>query len=1161
MTVDAAFRVLNACPWCSSEDLKTIARRLDQVPVKRCNRCHLAFAGALPEDLGVFYGPDYFSDRSTGSNTGAVTTGYEDYEGSYSPSSFRWLALTLKAIVGDRSVRLLDVGAATGTFMEMARYEGFEVTGSELNEAAVQTARERGLDVVAGPFDSQDFSPAGFQVITALEVLEHVTDLRAILIGLKSLLSADGILCFFVPNVPDHLIEGYGDSYIDFNKSLEHTLYLNPSILSTAITEVFGPGSLSLLTKEVPQDAQSVSYALGIVRNRPVAHPSEAALFELLERPGRAETLPHLAVPTLMACALTAAKFFDFDLAEQALAQSAVRGIPPGRLAPLRAQLHRNKGELLKAIEVLMPVVNTARLDDPFPTLLLIETIEELLPLIGIKETGLDRGLTELVARTEQTQRALVARDIQVDVERERADVDTRLGELTSLLSDFHRTLEKLDREHNERDARLHERELAAQLATDKANTTVVGLQTTNTRLASERARLESELAGVYRSRAWRMVTALRSFKYGFREVAAAPVRLIRALGRTAAPSDQTRPAGLLASVRSDPSRLLSVVIPVFNKGWDLLGAIDSVLESTVADVEIVVWDDGSTDPATITALEQAAQKPRVSLFHGPNRGVVAARNAAMGTTSSRFICCLDPDDRVDPTYFEKALAMLLTEPDIGIAYPWASTTGDKVEIWETQDLNPELIATVNHVPVCAVFRREAFLESGGYSNRMTNGYEDWEYWATLAELGYRGRVIPEPLFHYVHRSSISSSRDARARRVHEDLAQMIQRLHPGLQEVQTPIRASAPYSGELSLIARSFRQGVGRPIVVTLPWFTVGGADRVVGWLIQHWVEQGRTVVVIATERLGEGMQDKFVELLAVTPYVYNLDNFLPKDRWFEFVSAVLSAMNDPILFNVGSSWLYEHLAALRRALPKLRVIDQQFNDVGHFASNQKHAKSIDLTIAAYEQLASRLRTAGRLSEAVSMIHVGVETPGPIAPAAVREFRNSIAVPDDAKLVLWVGRLSKEKRPEWIVRLAELLGNAQARFLIVGDGPLAEELGPRLTGSPWIIWLPHLESMGVAYGAADVVVLTSSVEGVPLTLMEALLAGVPVVATRVGGVPDLEGLDGVALTSPTDFEEMAARVRRLVRSPARTVNTSGEFGLDEMLRSYDALLDTDIVH
>jgi glycosyltransferase involved in cell wall biosynthesis len=303
--------------------------------------------------------------------------------------------------------------------------------------------------------------------------------------------------------------------------------------------------------------------------------------------------------------------------------------------------------------------------------------------------------------------------------------------------------------------------------------------------------------------------------------------------------------------------------------------------------------------------------------------------------------------------------------------------------------------------------------------------------------------------------------------------------------------------------------------------------------------------------------MQDQFTDLLKLTPYAYKLDNFLPQAAWEQFVTGVLSALDHPILFNVGSNWLYEHLAVLKSSFPNMKVIDQQFNEVGHLASNSRQAKAIDLTVAAYQALTDRLRLDGRSPESVRTIHIGVDKPLEVATADTVEFRSSLGIPAHAKLVLWVGRLSVEKRPDWIVRLAEEVGGPSLRVVMVGNGPLVNELGRRMDRCKWLTWVSHLESLGPAYAAADLFVLSSAVEGVPLTLMETLERGTPAVVTAVGGVSDLEDTEGVYMTPGDDYFAFKAEVVRRLHDGTHGVHLPDRYRMDNMLQLYDRLIDS----
>ncbi|MCW2681594.1 MAG: glycosyltransferase [Frankiales bacterium] len=129
--------------------------------------------------------------------------------------------------------------------------------------------------------------------------------------------------------------------------------------------------------------------------------------------------------------------------------------------------------------------------------------------------------------------------------------------------------------------------------------------------------------------------------------------------------------------------------------------------------------------------------------------------------------------------------------------------------------------------------------------------------------------------------------------------------------------------------------------------------------------------------------------------------------------------------------------------------------------------------------------------------------------------------------LVLAVGRLHPQKGYDTL--LAALPAWPDAVVAVAGDGPLAESLA---AAAPSVRWLGRREDVADLLAAADVVVLPSVWEARSLTAQEALRAGRPLVATAVGGVPDLVQ-DGAVLVPPRDADALASAVRRLLDHPA----------------------------
>lgn len=220
-----------------------------------------------------------------------------------------------------------------------------------------------------------------------------------------------------------------------------------------------------------------------------------------------------------------------------------------------------------------------------------------------------------------------------------------------------------------------------------------------------------------------------------------------------------------------------SIVIPCYNYGRYLPEAVESCLAQTLAGVEIVIVDNGSEDEHTIEVAKAFEGKgnpagPPIKLKRlEPNRGLPGARNAGIEIAEGEYVCCLDADDVFEPSYVEKAVAMLEADRTLGFVHSWVQVFGQQDFVWETRDFDIETALGDNLTSVSAVFRRDDWEAAGRYDTRMHGGYDDWEFWLRLAALGRRGSVIREPLLrHRKHGANMTTS-------AHEKRAYWLRRM------------------------------------------------------------------------------------------------------------------------------------------------------------------------------------------------------------------------------------------------------------------------------------------------------------------------------------------------------------------------------------------------
>ena len=210
----------------------------------------------------------------------------------------------------------------------------------------------------------------------------------------------------------------------------------------------------------------------------------------------------------------------------------------------------------------------------------------------------------------------------------------------------------------------------------------------------------------------------------------------------------------------------VSVIMPAYNVAEYIAEAVESVLAQTFSDFELLIVNDGSTDGTPEIARRYAALDPRLHLIEQENRGLAAARNAALRQAKGEMIALLDSDDLWAPGFLEAQIAILHARPEIDIVTGNAWTLGSH-EHGEPARPSPDSRPAPNlttiltdelSVFIMSVFRRRVYDTIGGF-DEMLRTNEDFDFWFRAALAGFKFARNDQPLGHYRRRDdSLSAS-------------------------------------------------------------------------------------------------------------------------------------------------------------------------------------------------------------------------------------------------------------------------------------------------------------------------------------------------------------------------------------------------------------------
>jgi glycosyltransferase involved in cell wall biosynthesis len=207
---------------------------------------------------------------------------------------------------------------------------------------------------------------------------------------------------------------------------------------------------------------------------------------------------------------------------------------------------------------------------------------------------------------------------------------------------------------------------------------------------------------------------------------------------------------------------LVSVVMVVFNVDRFLAEAIESILDQTFKDFELVIVDYGSTDSTKDTVARYAGKDFRVRLHEIPHCGLGAARNAACSFARGRYIALMDADDIALPERLQLQVGFMERHPEVGLLgafVQWINAAGRDLFVCRFPTDDKQLRETLS-IRCCfwqptVLLLKEAFVRSGGYRDAFAPA-EDYDLWLRITEQYECSNLAEVVLKYRIHPNQVS---------------------------------------------------------------------------------------------------------------------------------------------------------------------------------------------------------------------------------------------------------------------------------------------------------------------------------------------------------------------------------------------------------------------
>jgi glycosyltransferase involved in cell wall biosynthesis len=428
----------------------------------------------------------------------------------------------------------------------------------------------------------------------------------------------------------------------------------------------------------------------------------------------------------------------------------------------------------------------------------------------------------------------------------------------------------------------------------------------------------------------------------------------------------------------------------------------------------------------------------------------------------------------------------------------------------------------------------------------------------TRRPLRSAARLIPLRLKERVNRAAVRIS----GRRLF-DLSFYLQ-FQPSAVESGAVVAAPLVYMPE----ARSSRRRIG----LVTPHLGPGGAERVLLEIAGALNPGAYEIFLIATQSTGDSWRDQWRQR---AEHVYDLRKLIHAEKIAAGLYSICVNWELDALVIQNSLSAYSVLPQIKQRLPRLRGIDLIHSadaDWNLVEATRKVDAALDVRVAMSAAVQRELIARGTSESKIRLILNGVD----LDRFNLNHFNMEpeSGAPGAPHRILFAGRLEAVKRPWLLVEIALRLRRRRARddfrFVVAGDGPEAAGLRRRVRSHKLeqsFEFLGHVADIMPELAACEVLVLPSKSEGIPLIVLEAFAASRPVVASAIGGIPEVVTAETGILVpqGAAEIEKFAAALDLLISDPGlrRTLGTNGrrmvELGFDQRraAQQYRALFES----